>query len=384
MENSIINLLYISSSLIPSDTANSIQVMKMCSALSRKVKKVVLLSRSVTKINEKYPVQDICEYYDVKPNFSIFRLNWPDNKLGGVQYGIQVAKFLNQCNEKYDLVYGRSIYGLLAAVNLGIPLIYEVHTPPNNVFRHILETILFKSKNLKKIVFISESLMRKYLSLFPYLTDRFDLIVAHDASDPLSPRAVDIDMIPRGNRKNVPQIGYVGHLHKGKGPLILIELAGVMQSMDFHIVGGGLDEVDFKYRKSYPNLFFHGFVAPKLVDQYIHQFDILLLPAQEYVSAFGGKGRKKENISQWMSPLKLFEYMASQKPIIASRLPVLEEVLTHRVNALLVPPRDINAWKEAILEVSRDSELAVRISRNAYLDFNNQYTWDKRVEKILF
>ena len=107
--------------------------------------------------------------------------------------------------------------------------------------------------------------------------------------------------------------------------------------------------------------------------------DILLMPYQEKVSI----GVKGHDTAQWMSPMKMFEYMATGLPIISSDLPSLREVLQNKKNALLVSPSDPRAWCDALDCLSLDSELACRIGKKAYQDYKDKYTWGARARKII-
>ncbi len=75
-------ILYISKSIIPSRTANSIHVMKMCQAFSENDHEVTLLAPDRKNEYEK-KVNDIYEYYGIKKNFHIKKLGSPNIK-GGV------------------------------------------------------------------------------------------------------------------------------------------------------------------------------------------------------------------------------------------------------------------------------------------------------------
>ena len=79
------NILYISKSIIPSRTANSINVMKMCQAFADNGHEVVLLAPNLKTKYEKN-VNDIYEYYGVKKNFEIKKLWHPDVVGGAVIY----------------------------------------------------------------------------------------------------------------------------------------------------------------------------------------------------------------------------------------------------------------------------------------------------------
>jgi len=108
--------------------------------------------------------------------------------------------------------------------------------------------------------------------------------------------------------------------------------------------------------------------------------DILLAPYQNRVTlTTKGKG----DISKWMSPLKIFEYMAHAKAIVASDLPVLKEVLCHEVNSLLCPPQDIEAWQNALLELANNSSLRTALGDTARQEFVKRYTWKGRGEVVL-
>ena len=79
--------------------------------------------------------------------------------------------------------------------------------------------------------------------------------------------------------------------------------------------------------------------------------------------------------------MKLFEYMAAGRPIVASDLPAIREVLTDDVDALLVTPGDADALAAAIRRLAGDPGLGARLSRAA-LDLVPQYTWARRAERL--
>jgi glycosyltransferase involved in cell wall biosynthesis len=105
----------------------------------------------------------------------------------------------------------------------------------------------------------------------------------------------------------------------------------------------------------------------------------MLAPYQEKVAIFGGKG----DTSRWMSPLKIFEYMAYGKAFIASDLNVLKEVLKHRYNSMLCPADDYEAWKSALIELQNNKDFAVLLGKNAREDVSSKYTWKLRAKAAL-
>jgi glycosyltransferase involved in cell wall biosynthesis len=116
-----------------------------------------------------------------------------------------------------------------------------------------------------------------------------------------------------------------------------------------------------------------------VLSNYYARLDIVLAPYQRRVALRGGRG----DIARWMSPLKIFEYMAAGKPVVASDLPVLREVLEDGREALLVPPDDIEAWAAAIERLLASPELRQRLSRSAHQKFMRQFTWQARARKML-
>jgi glycosyltransferase involved in cell wall biosynthesis len=74
--------------------------------------------------------------------------------------------------------------------------------------------------------------------------------------------------------------------------------------------------------------------------------------------------------------------MASRRPIVASDLPSLREVLRDGENAILVEPDNPKALAEGIKKVLDDPDLARRISKQAY-DEIGKYSWNERAKRIV-
>jgi len=115
---------------------------------------------------------------------------------------------------------------------------------------------------------------------------------------------------------------------------------------------------------------FTGMVEPGAVAGYLATAHVLVLP------------NTATRISErYTSPLKLFEYLAAGRPIVASDLPALREVVTADVDAVLVPPGDPRALAEGIARVLRDPELAERLSAQAW-SRAAAFSWTARAERI--
>jgi len=367
-------IAYMSNSVIPSRFANSIHVMKMCQAFANNGHKVTLYSYA-----GKEKVKDDYENYGVEKCFKIKKSSrFPLYGIGGLIYAISVIYKIKK-QPLPDLLYARHIYSLaIGALLLGIPMIFEAHSPPINTVRRIVENWVFNRKNFMHLVVISDALKQEYQNIFPYLNHKM-IMVAHDGADfPSDNGNLPINFFS-GDDKRI-QIGYVGHLYPGRGIELIVNLARNLPDINFHIVGG--TEEDIKHWKQIfneKNLIFHGYVPHNEVFCYYKYFDIVLAPYQSKVAVAGSKG----DTSKWMSPLKIFEYMAQGKPIVASDLPVLQEILHNNINCLLCPSSDVQTWQNAILTLVKSPELRIKLGNVAYQDFITNYTWQSRAEKVI-
>ena len=115
-----------------------------------------------------------------------------------------------------------------------------------------------------------------------------------------------------------------------------------------------------------------GYRPPSEIPLWLKAADVLVLP----------NSAKKDISKFYTSPMKLFEYMASKRPIVASNLPSLREILNKENAILLVEPDNPEALAQGIKQAMEDRNLVQTITQNAYDDVQN-YTWEKRAEKIL-
>jgi glycosyltransferase involved in cell wall biosynthesis len=83
------------------------------------------------------------------------------------------------------------------------------------------------------------------------------------------------------------------------------------------------------------------------------------------------------------SPIKIFEYMASGKPIVASRLAQLAEILTDEETALLVPPGDPIALATALERLMGAPDLGRRLGATAQKEARERHSWNARLVAIL-
>ena len=88
------------------------------------------------------------------------------------------------------------------------------------------------------------------------------------------------------------------------------------------------------------------------------------------------------NVSSYISPLKLFDYLASGSTIIASRKKAYSHILKHQFNCFLVQSDDIKEWAKTIKKVLSMPSYTQKIQKNS-IQTVIKYNWLKRVEKII-
>lgn len=369
-----LKIVYLSRSMLPSKTANSVHVMKMCQALAINGHDVTLVACGFPKYSKEY----IFDYYGVSNNFEINMLKGRGDKVTGLLLFLVNFFFHLKKNKLPDLFYGRDLFTLTIAKSMfKVPFYFEAHKPPTTFIHLLLIRSLIKNKNLLKMVVITNSLKEEYLKKFPALLDQ-KILVSPDGAD-IPDKTDRHKAIKDKGGKSV--IGYVGHLYPGRGVEIIHALARKLPQYDFHIVGGTKKDIASWQNICHglDNIHFKGFVPHKELYRYYRDIDIVLAPYQYRVSISGSAG----DTSKWMSPLKIFEYMAFAKPIIASNLPVLKEVLIDGFNALMCTPDCIDEWVNAIKLLDRDKNLCAKIANNAFLCLKDNYTWEKRAARIL-
>lgn len=364
-------IVYISRSIIPSRTANSIHVMKMCNAFASLGHEVTLLAPWTKKLEEKN-IEDLFEYYGVEKNFELKKLFSPNIKyLKKRIYSYRCLKEVQKINP--DIVYGRDdMFAFYLTQKSKYFSLFEKHEPYdgkgfNDFF---FDKFIKNNQNKAKLVVNSNELKKMYNKSCNIDLD--SILAASNGTniipDDKIPSSITLD-------KNRVQIGYVGSLFKGRGIDIIIELAKKIPDATFHIIGGKDKDIEFwKSKENLENLIFHGFVEPKETYKYRNMCDILLAPYQS-----DNEGNRS---SKYMSPIKLFEYMSSKKAIICSNFKVVYEALTDEC-ALLVDSSDINAWENAVNELVEDKEKREKLANNAFEKFLNYHTWSARAQKIL-
>ncbi len=171
------------------------------------------------------------------------------------------------------------------------------------------------------------------------------------------------------------KVCYVGQLYDAQGVDVLIKGIALIPQVEAHIIGGTAAEV-MALKKLAKELgvlervVFHGFVEPGQVWTRIKDMDIFAVPAKNTIRM------------NYVAHIKIYEYMACQRPIVATRLRSIEEDLEDGRTAILVEPDDHQSFAEGVRKLMDHPERAREIAKRAY-EQSTQYHWERRAESIL-
>lgn len=376
-------LAYISPSVLPSRSANSIHVVQQCDALASTGAQVTLFAKRQSAGAGRLRAEVQRAYGAGLEGVRLRTVFTPWSRANNITITLH-AVFHALPGRRFDGILSRNLFAsFLLAFLARTPLIIEVHQLEKG-FRGWMQRLACRRAGVT-VVTISEQLRLDLEDAVGPVES--PIRVLHDAA-PETP-ALPTDAQRRQWREELLAdpadrdrfvCGYVGHLYPGRGIEIIESLAGQCPEMIFLVIGGNDSDVDEKRRRnSLANLRFLGHVPHPVARRAMASVDLLLMPYQEKVSI----GLHGHDTGRWMSPMKMFEYMSSGTPFVASDLPVLREVLRDGDNAALVPAQSVEAWKSRILALKDDPALRRALAGRAYDDYQSNYTWRRRAERIV-
>jgi glycosyltransferase involved in cell wall biosynthesis len=395
-----VRILYFADIRLPLERANGIQTMETCHALAERGHGVVLVVRPDTHA----PARDPFAYYALAPSD---RLRIERAPVAGPSSARRLGYLAFSAGRgvgraRADVVFTRDlgVASLLLRIprSLRPPIVYESHGYSPDVAAALPDLVATAAKpaagKLERLARREAWVWRRAEGYVTITAGLEILMTEHHGARRLVAVVPDGVRIPgsgirgprasgsprassRGEQRTTFTVAYAGHLYAWKGVDVLLEALAFVPEAHGLIVGGHAGEPDLgRLRRLAGRLgiadrvTFTGLVEPGEVAAFLQTADVLALPNP--ASAIS---------TRFTSPLKLFEYLAAGRAIVASDLPAIREVLRHEVEALLVPPGDAAALAAAIRRLLNDRGLASRLARAA-ADAAPQYSWERRAERL--
>lgn len=380
-------ILYLADVRFPIERANGIQTFETCWALAERGHELTLLVRP----DSIAPARDPFAFYG-RPAHSRMEIR----RVLPVPARLRRAGYLAQAlpaasSRRTEVVYTRDLGVASAILRCGgswrAPLVYESHGFAPAVSRALPELIgnapVASAAKLRRL-HRREQLVWRRAEGYAAITE----LLAAELRERFGPRE-NLAVVPDGVRldpgrvydpppvRGRPLIVYAGHLYPWKGVDVLVDALAYLPDCDARIVGGHPAEDDLDRlreralaRGLQRRITFTGLLPPAAVRRELLDANVLVLPNTE------------TGISQrYTSPLKLFEYLAAGRPVVASDLPALREAVEHGRTAWLVRPGDPSALAAGITRVIADRTLAQDLGRAAFSEAE-RHTWAARAERI--
>lgn len=368
-------LVYLTTARIPDDWAHVLQILTMCEAFGKAGVEVELLApkRARTIAIDPYVYAGVEEVFRITklPCIDLF----PGTENSFLFY-VRVFSFLIVARlyllfRSFDVLYTREHLAGLMFNNF----VYEVHSRPDagkglyaRLWKKARAFVVLTSFMKDTYVKAGIPSTRIHIAADGVRLDEFALPVAK----PEARRRL-------GLPEDAYLYGYVGTLktmQMEKGVACGIDaLAELDNRVRFYVVGGEQEDID-EY-KAYAEregvaerTVFVGKVAHADIPLYLAAFDVVIAPFPDF-----------EHYRYYMSPLKIFEYLAAGVPMIVSDIPSLREILTDET-AVFIPPADAHALAAALMDLRDDPQKGRALANAARADAK-RFTWDARAKGIL-
>jgi len=358
-------IFYISNARLPTEKAHGVAVMKTCEALVKAGHEVELLvpNRRNTLTDDPFL------YYGIKTTFPLRTLPTVDLPWGRFGFLLQEISFavatIFFLRRKEGVIYSRDYMPLYVLSLFGFNrFVWESHTGAWNAAAR------YVAKRAAAIVVISNGLKEFYVEK-GMSAEKITVI----------PSAIELGQFANPESKEVarkrlrlPQDKkialYIGRLDGWKGSATLLETSKLLlPEIVVGVVGGEPHQIE-ELKSRYPGVLFLGFRPYTELADNQAAADVLVVPntGKDLISA------------RFTSPLKLIAHMASARPIVASDLPSIREIVGDDA-ALLVPADDSRALAEGIRKVLANDSLGGTLAKRA-LEKVGRYTWDSRAKSM--
>lgn len=365
----------ITTSVIPSSSANSIQAMKVVHALKESDQDVQLWLPEFRRGDW----QELADVYGLRTPFPV---DWLPFNRAFKQYDFCWNAVSRARHWGADVVYTWSLQAAVFALLRGIPAVMEFHDFPMGKFGPRLFRAYIRNRTPKLTLCTTRALAKGLEADYGFTFAENQLQIA--------PNGVELERYqdlpaPSAARQQLGlqdrlTVGYSGHFYPGRGMNVLLDLARGLPQVHFLWMGGRPEDIAPWQQQlageGLHNVTITGFIPNSRLPLYQAAADILLMPYNRTISGSSGG-----NIARVINPMKMFDYLASGRAIAASDIPVFHEVLSEK-NAYFCEPEDGADWVRKVGQLAADDALRARLGAQARQDAA-QYTWKRRAQTSL-
>ena len=382
------NYLFFTRNSLPQPHAHLVQVAHSANAAANLGYSSLLVylktkeeSRNIAELLYPFQIQpapeNLKQFYNIQDELKVAQLPmpWPIDRLKNnfINSSRVISKYYFPLHilPSTKIVHTRDWNFVKAAIENGIPAIYEHHHHESKQFEpEIVQNPLFQI-SVTVADPVRESMIQygmppeKVIKLHNGFNKLF--IVRHPSAAKEWREKLLVD-----ERQHL--VVYAGALRKFKGIDLLIDVAKEMPEVQFVFAGGSSSEVDAYQQqakdKQVKNVTFLGYVQQEHLPSLLQAADVLAHPHCSGEAA------------SFTSPLKLFDYMASGTPIVATEIPPLMEFKSSGAIAGWCEPDNPVKFAECLQQVLATHPRKVE-GYTDNLEFVRQFSWENRIAKIL-
>ena len=348
-------IYYISELNLTSKSAYSIHVLKMSEAIKKLGYDIKLFTIYNQSLSKTY------NFYNIKNKFKIISIFKSKIRINFFLRLFYSFKILRKTNSEKCVYISRSIIFALISCLFKKRTILELH----HEITGFSKILYFFFKTFKIIENLNYIFLHKKLSnIYKIKKKRFTIL-----DDAVCLK----DFILKKNKKYKRTCVYVGSFFEGKGIEQIIRLAAKNKKINFHIYG---EKKYLNYEIISKNIRVFNHIPYKKIPEILSKYHVALMPYQNRV-----KGRSSIWIEKYMSPLKMFDYLASGLLIIATDLRVYNHIMKHNYNCKLVTLNHDDTWNHTIKNLFDKLNKYNYLKKNALLTAT-KYTWEIRAKLI--
>lgn len=286
---------------------------------------------------------------------------------------------------RFDLIYERyslwSHAGMEWAAALGIPGVLEVNAPliDEQEKHRSLHDRKTAEAIARRVFGAAQAVIAVSSGVAAYVRQQggINVHVTPNGVDPARFDPTQFDLVPKQDARFT--VGFVGTLKPWHDLPIFVEASKIARhrglDINLLIVGDGPERALLEAKIAQAGLsgatVFTGAVQPADIPALIALMDVAVAPYPTMTDFY-------------FSPLKVMEYMAAGRAIVASRIGDMSCLLSEGETGLFVPPGDPRALADAMLRLHRDPDLRASLGKNARIAAKDKHSWSGVVDKILW